>query len=439
MSVIRDLGFMEARMHLMQSGFNGTTQGGLALRVEGELDTARFADALRHVQARYALLRCVIVPNASTGQFCFAEPAQPAALPLQVLERLSDTHWQTLLQSLNDQPLPASEQLWHMVILQAPAHQPQQHDLLLRVHHALMDGTAADTFFDAVLACYAQGSAQVLPDVPVPPAAEHAVPASLRLSWADYLAWQRAQPNLNASLPALPHQATPPLSARHSAFSTCALTAAQTSALEHAAKAQGVSLNSLLSAALLEGVSAAVPGRAELVLHSTFSLRRLCAPRIHPTELACCMAIVSTLHPVPAPSLAAQAQTHHAALARAVLQQIKQAAEVDTAAVQNGMAALAQQTQFTSDIAFTFGESRLKPRYGDLAVLHLFPVVNRRLGNLAVAVHGVRLNGACHLTFNHTAPLQDATVVALMQQRFMANLLAQLALSSPSCVMDQPA
>lgn len=414
MTVMRELGFMEARMHLLHAGFDGSTQGGLAMRIEGELDGTRLAAALERVKARHEILSCVI--EEREGSLYFVKADVP--LPLTLCSVDDDSAWRAVLAELNDQPLAASS-LWRIVVLSrdvqggAPVH-----DLLLFVHHALMDGSAADNFLEALLEAYA-GVGQEGTVLALPPAAEHAVPPMLQLEREAWAAWQKSVPAANAGLAPLPHRAHAAQAARHTQFDTVQLDASLSAALEARARAAGSTLNSWLSAALIQAVGAHTPGRERLALYSTFSLRRLCAARIKPDDIACCMAIVGTAHALPVQDLEMVAREHHAALAKAVLQQTRQRSSYRLDELRADMASLKEATGFALDLAFTFGESRLKPQYGPLRVVHLYPIVNRRAGNVALAVHGVRFNGCCHLTFNRTDPLQSGQWAGQVRQAFI--------------------
>lgn len=422
MVILRELGFMETRMHLMHSLFRGTTQGGLALRVEGDLDVERFTASLCVVKARHEILGCVI--REHDDRFYFVKSNSNVPL-LSVMRRTYDDDWHTQLQELNNEPIPA-QTLWRVVVL-TPAGSADApiHDILLFVHHAIMDGTAADTFLGDVLEHYAGLLPETEHPVPLPPPAEYAVPSSLQLNWDEYKVWQRDLPNANAALTVLPHNDEAPLSARQTLFDTVKFTATQTADLEQQAKSCGATLNSWLSAMLLSAVGEHTPSRERLVLHATFSLRRLCIPRIGETDIACCMAIISTIHDMPPTEIRDLALEYQGAFARAVLQQTKQPKRVILSELKTAMAALPELPYFTHDIGFTFGESRLKPQYGSLSLRHLYPIVNRSLGNLALSVHGVRLNGHghCYFTFNHTAPLQHKNWVEKVRQSFMDTLI----------------
>ncbi len=403
----------------MHSAFRGTTQGGLALRLEGELDIERLIVSLRAIQKRHEILRCVIERHDDV--FCFVT-SDNDVLPFSMLCRANDADWRKQLERFSNE-LISARCLWHVVLLTPDsAVDDQTYDILLFVHHAIMDGTAADTFLEDVLEHYVQSRSTPLQQIPLPPAAESAVPASMQLDWDEFVAWQRGIPNVNTSLALLAHHELAPLAKRHTLFETVELSAAQTAHIEQRAKSRGVTLNSWLSAALLSAVGKHTPSRNRLVLHSTFSLRRLCAPRIGATDIACCIAIISTAHDVPPAGMRELALEHQGALARAVLQQTKQPKQVRVPELSAGMKTLHELAHFTHDIAFTFGESRLKPQYGPLGLRHLYPVVNRSLGNIALAVHGVRLNGRCHFTFNHTAPLQPKSWAEQVRRSFVEAL-----------------
>ncbi|PXX79235.1 condensation domain-containing protein [Rivihabitans pingtungensis] len=417
----RQLGYMEARMHLMQSMFHGSTQGALAVRLEGELNIQHLHQALQRAVYDFPIMRTVIAE--CDGQPCFVDGAS-GALPVTVVAREQDDDWRKVLARLNDQPLDAARQLWRLVVLtptQVTPGQPPCHDLLLCLHHALMDGTAADTFLHRVLTYCTHPACPPQDARPrsVPPAAETVLPTKMQMTWSEFVGWQREQQAQLPVLPPLPHLATMPLQARRTALATMHVDAGQLARLMDWAARQDVTLNSVLSAALLLAVDAHTPGREQWALYTTFSLRRLCAAQIDEHDVGCCMTVLPTVHRVSGQEVGSLAREHQHALARAVMRQTRVPVSVDVAQLREALMPLRHLTHFVSDLGLTFGESRLQSAYGDLRIRHFYPSVNRSLGNLALAVHGVRLNESLFLTFNHTVPLQSADWVDRVMSRFM--------------------
>jgi len=63
MEKIRELGFGELRMHLLHSLGDGTTQGALHVRIEGELDDKYLESVVETLLIKLPVLRATIQKN----------------------------------------------------------------------------------------------------------------------------------------------------------------------------------------------------------------------------------------------------------------------------------------------------------------------------------------------------------------------------------------
>lgn len=106
----------------------------LTAQVVGEFTTDQLQQALAQVQQRHPLLRVRIVPDTS-GQPWFIDDA--ATIPLQVLERQSEKHWQQIVEQELSQPFDWSQAPLIRVVL---LHSKDVSELLVTCHHSIGDG-----------------------------------------------------------------------------------------------------------------------------------------------------------------------------------------------------------------------------------------------------------------------------------------------------------
>ncbi|WP_431262110.1 condensation domain-containing protein [Roseateles chitinivorans] len=163
-----------------------------ALHLDGELDTVALQGALDALVARHEVLRTVYPENDEGEPIAVLRPAAPVDLPQRDLSALSREDRKTAV----DAALAAQEgrafDLAGDGLLRAELLHlsPDQHVLLLCVHHIACDGWSVGVFVRDLTAAYASVRAGTAPDWP-----------ALTVQYADYAQWQTRQ--LAATQPAL--------------------------------------------------------------------------------------------------------------------------------------------------------------------------------------------------------------------------------------------
>jgi condensation domain-containing protein len=121
------------------------------IKLVGVLEEARLRRALACVQAKHPLLRC-LVENAVNGpKFVLQE--QPAPIPLRIVERKDENHWQTEVCREWMVPFDAKrEPLVRLIWIRGSG----VHELLLIVHHCICDGYSGINLLRELLNVYDQ-------------------------------------------------------------------------------------------------------------------------------------------------------------------------------------------------------------------------------------------------------------------------------------------
>jgi condensation domain-containing protein len=122
-----------------------------SIKLIGVLEEARLRRALECVQAKHPLLRCVVEDTANGPEFVLQE--KPAPIPLRIVERKDENHWQTEVCREWTVPFDTNcEPLMRLVWLRGSG----VHELLLIVHHCICDGYSGINLLRELLNVYNQ-------------------------------------------------------------------------------------------------------------------------------------------------------------------------------------------------------------------------------------------------------------------------------------------
>lgn len=428
--IIRRLGFGELRMHLMHTRLGGTTQGALGLRLHGALDLERLVHAADAVKARHALLDVVIVEHE--GEPCFARGTgerahvvvhRPSPAPASVREAMV---------AENERVLEPERGTWRLAVFPHPGPEPV-HDVVLVMHHAILDARGTDLVLDELLRlCAGETLAPVEAPSPVPEAAESA--CATTWSWERFCAAQAAVAERVAAIGVPKHRRHAPMPERRTVVDGFVLDERAGLALRERAAAIGASVGAMLCAALLAAVRAHSPERQRFAAFTAVSLHRLC-PSVREDQLGCYLSVVPTFHELASEEVAVGplALEHQAALHRSFLAHGRPPADHPTPQVRASFERLAGIDTFTHDVGFTHAQSRLRTRYGELRVGDVHVAARRTLGNVTIVAHALELGDRISLTVCHTVPLQDSRWAAAVTLTLARSLQPGEALDAIAC------
>jgi hypothetical protein len=121
------------------------------IQLFGRLEEGRLRQALARLQAKHPLLRCVIEDGVDSDGPRFVLQDRPAPIPLRVVERKSDDHWQTEVRREWVAPFDASrDPLVRLVWLRGS----EVSELILVGHHCICDGQSGMTLLRECLSAY---------------------------------------------------------------------------------------------------------------------------------------------------------------------------------------------------------------------------------------------------------------------------------------------
>jgi hypothetical protein len=127
------------------------------IQVLGELDEERLRQALARVQAKHPLLRCVVEETSGGSRFVLLD--RPAPIPMRILERCGEDHWQAEVRREWVAPFDATrEPLVRVVWLRAGDGDGDGNirinELLLIGHHCICDGHSGINLVRECLSAY---------------------------------------------------------------------------------------------------------------------------------------------------------------------------------------------------------------------------------------------------------------------------------------------
>jgi hypothetical protein len=252
-----------------------------SIQLRGRLEEDRLKQALTCLQAKHPLLRCVIENGVEGPQFVLQE--RPAPIPLRIVERENDDHWQAEVRREWVAPFDAiRDPLVRLVWLCAS----EVSELILVGHHCLCDGQSGLTLLRECLSAY-DDPAQDLGVYTALGAIEDLVPAELlndrsfrrRMRWKIallrlILLWQRRRRT----------RAAAPIRGEQMYFHRWSLDQAASHALTECCRAEGVTVLAAMSVAFLQAFRDVLGLQALRKAYTMVNARRF-IPRLRPDAM----------------------------------------------------------------------------------------------------------------------------------------------------------
>jgi hypothetical protein len=120
-----------------------------SIKLRGTLDECQLRSALRRLQSKHPLLRCVVDDVWDRPRFILQD--DPAPLPLRIVNRLSEGQWEAEVRREWITPFNGgTEALLRLIWLRGP----DVHNLILSGHHSICDGQAGIALLQDLLHAY---------------------------------------------------------------------------------------------------------------------------------------------------------------------------------------------------------------------------------------------------------------------------------------------
>ena len=251
------------------------------IQLLGRLQEDRLRQALTCLQAKHPLLRCVIERSADGPRFVLQD--NPSPIPLRIVERKNDDHWQTEVRREWVAPFDASrDPLVRLVWLRAK----EVSELILVGHHCICDGQTGLTLLRECLSAYDEPG-QDLGSYDALGAIEDLVPAELLMdrSFRRRMRWKIAMLRMILLWQGRKRaRATLPIRSEQMYFHRWSLDKAASRALTERCRAEGVTVLAAMSVAFLQAFRD-VRGPHELRKAYTMVNARRFLPRLEPDAM----------------------------------------------------------------------------------------------------------------------------------------------------------
>jgi len=309
MSDVRKLGFWECTCKVYHENFKYSSMVLQYARFKGPMTPDLARRGLQLIQKRHPLLQC----RFESYDDCYDQLTSDhykgsiSDVPLEIVDKQSDTHWKTLSEDELYRDLEG-DYLWRATLLLDKG--PEQiHDLVLIFHHSISDGTS-NAFvvkdflsYCGELAAGAQEPKDYSSESILPPV-EGMIPNALEGSGvqSDLVPQDRATDN---PLTAWPFEDDCPLEERRSRNLYYTFDAETIANLRNRARAEGATVNSVLTAALLaaafeesEPTHKNDDKEHHALFSSAISLRNACEPKVGREHFGCYVMVVGHAHPM---------------------------------------------------------------------------------------------------------------------------------------------
>lgn len=425
MNVIRALGFGELRMHLQHLLAAGTTQGTLMLRINGSINVDDFIRCVDAIRNEHQILKVVI--QKLVDKYYFVEPESVAENARYFRRGGSADEWEHVMHSESLELLDSGRQLWRFSLYEYVNEPAPTYDLVLVMHHAIMDAVGSEFLLDQILSKLGRCEPAVFPEscvVPVPVSMES--DAISACDWNRFVAVQGGVKQALGKIALQPHLADVPVTERITHTLPFSVQEAQVRMLDDFCEYHEVSLNSLLSVLFVQAVYQSTDKRNTFALFSALSLRPLC-PNVPASGLGCYLSVVPTIHQRGHDvDLVEEARQHKVKMNQAFVDVGRWVPErFETSVVESMMQDALASTQFSNDIGFTFAETGLKDEYGSLKLVHQNVTARRSLGNVALILHGLRKEHTMTFTLSYVEPIQSRDYALKVKTAF-TGLIASL-------------
>lgn len=422
----RKLGYWESVLCLLHDRLMSTGTVVSMSQLMGRLDLARLQQALCILMQRHPLLRAIL--NAKEDGYHFELSANPSAIPLTLISRLDDKHWQRVVEQQLLESFEPNKVLWRVILLQSDDPLQLQNEVIFLIHHAIADGLSCVHLNAQCFKYYqhlAAGEDITIEPLPLLDAVE-------RMLDHTKLPPHNSVDVKPVKLSPFFYQQKAPLSERRTKNIYRSIASKELANFLSACRAKSRSVNSVLNAILLLTVAEMERDTLNLSLLTPLNLRPYCQPTVGVEHFGCYITCVTTQHN----SVAAENDVWQLAAAYSK-QLLQQMAQLDQLATDLSQAALQKQSQLlccddaetrtqypAGFVVSNKGRIDVPMVYGELEWQQYYTTSSRRAGDIVVNLSLTTIQENMFLCFSYTEPLLSADWVERLAERFIARCLA---------------
>jgi|GEM_PF-6944325 len=189
MAESRELGYAENYMHLLQAMICGNGQIVCAIQLEGPMTPKLFIKALHYLYEHQPLMQAKIL---KAERYYFELSTSFDEVPVKILQREDDRHWERIVDSELRKIIPAEKYLWSMTLLYEGSG--ASHEVILTMNPAAGDGISIIRLFCDLLQIVSALSKNTPIDLPA-----HRLMPPVELLLQSPLSWDEFLANKTAS------------------------------------------------------------------------------------------------------------------------------------------------------------------------------------------------------------------------------------------------
>lgn len=406
----RKLGYWESVLCFMHDRLMSTGTIVTMSQIMGRLDRDRFEKAITWLIQRHPLLRAVLVAQ-DDGYYFEISPNAPV-VPITVLERPDETHWQLVVEQQLLESFEVNQPLWRVLLLQSDDPSVRQNEVVFLIHHAIADGLSCVHLNSQCLDIYQRlvdGEEVKVEPLPLLDSVERI------LDRAQLPSHREAKSESCQPTPFF-YQEDAALSERRTKNIYRRLEGSELASFLSACRQQPYSVNAVLNGIMLSAAAELKGGQSDLSLLTPVNLRSYCEPKVSREHVGCYISCVSTEH------AGVDVQDSIWELAAAYSEQLRgQIANLDQLPVELSREQVAGQSQLlhlddvetrrqypAGFVVTNKGKVDVPTIYGDLQWQQYFTTSSRRAGDIVVNLSVTTIEDKMFLCFSYTEPLLPA-------------------------------
>ena len=406
----RKLGYWESVLCFMHDRLMSTGTIVTMSQIMGRLDRDRFEKSMAWLIQRHPLLRAALV--AQDDGYHFEILSNATSVPMTVLERPNQTHWQLVVEQQLLESFEVSQPLWRVLLLQSDDPSVQQNEVVFLIHHAIADGLSCVHLNSQWLDVYqrlAVGEEVKVEHLPLLDSVERMLDRGQLPSRGE------PKPESCKSAPFF-YQEEATLAERRTKNIYRRLEGSELAGFLSACRRQPYSVNAALNAIMLSAVAELKGGEVDLSLLTPVNLRPYCEPKVNREHVGCYISCVSTEH------AGVDVKDDIWELAAAYSEQLREEiANLDQLPIGLSEEQLVGQSellhlddvetrrQYPAGFVVTNkGKVDVPTIYGDLQWQQYFTTSSRRAGDIVVNLSVTTIEDKMFLCFSYTEPLLPA-------------------------------
>lgn len=407
--LLRPLGHIETAMTVQHHMLGGNTQGAQLVGVLGDIPYDTFVEAIRLLFDQYTALRCRIV--RMENQYCFFVHDDFERIQIRIIHTSAANDWLKILEHEVDERLDPERALWRCTLVHGP--HPGDTKIILTMHHAIVDGSGFFVLFGELLSyldLLMEGRSVSPQSIGMPKPID------------EYLLTGGSTPRKNNAVvcPPIPFYRDIELDKRRTRMLLSQLAPDDTFRFEAKCKSKRLSVNSVLSAALVLASINAGGCQGPVSFKTAVSLRDRANAEVPTHMLGCYITVADAALDVTGRNIDQIAKDYDKQLLSNMLSVCirRQSSSIDS--FEKYFLGVKESQSFAQGIGITgAGRVELPLTYKAFSLNDWQTLNNRIGGNLGVVLHTLSFSGSLKFGFVYAEPIMDSIVVQSISKVFM--------------------